>query len=364
MILVNGGLGIGTGFSTNIPQYNPEDIIKICNNICDNIDKNVGKINSIDDLEKANNAIKLQDMINLTPWYLGFQGVIEKCDKSFISKGVYNWINDTSVIITELPIGTWTEDYKEFLEGLITNNSPLLKTFESHYTSLNVKFILHFNAGARAKMGDKFETDFKLSSSKNLSINNMHLYSEEGAIKKFNNTSDIIKEWSLTRIRKYYERKEYQLDTLDKEFNILSTKIRFILDVINGIVIIMNKKLADISEQLTTLKYPKILTEDQKDDNDDDDSKKSKGYNYLLRMPIYHLTYEKKSLLEKEVTELENKIKNLRDTSVQQIWREELEELLNSWKEHRAIIELGYKNDKDGIVEKTEKKKKPIKVAK
>ena len=362
MILVNGGLGIGTGFSTNIPQYNPEDIIKICNNICDNIDKEIGKINSKDDLERTYNVIKSQEIINLTPWYLGFQGVIDKCDKSFTSKGVYNWISDSSVIITELPIGTWTDDYKEFLEGLIINNSPLLKTFESHYTSMNVKFILHFNAGARAKMGDKFETEFKLVSSKNLSINNMHLYSEKNAIKKYENTSNIIKEWSLMRIQKYYERKEYQINLLEKEFNILSAKIRFILDVINGIILIMNKKMVDVAEQLTTLKYPKILNDEDKDTDDDD--KKSKGYNYLLRMPIYHLTYEKKSLLEKEVSDLEDKLKNLKETSIQQIWRDELNALLVAWKEHRDAIELEYSNDKSGIVEKVEKKKKTTKVAK
>ena len=362
MILVNGGLGIGTGFSTNIPQYNPEDIIKICNNICDNIEKEIGKINSKDDLERTYNIIKSQEIINLTPWYLGFQGVIDKCDKSFTSKGVYNWISDSSVIITELPIGTWTDDYKEFLEGLIINNSPLLKTFESHYTSMNVKFILHFNAGARAKMGDKFETEFKLVSSKNLSINNMHLYSEKNAIKKYENTSNIIKEWSLMRIQKYYERKEYQINLLEKEFNILSAKIRFILDVINGIILIMNKKIVDVAEQLTTLKYPKILNDDDKDTEDDD--KKSKGYNYLLRMPIYHLTYEKKSLLEKEVSDLEDKLKNLKETSIQQIWRDELNALLVAWKEHRDAIELEYKHDKEGIVEKIDKKKKATKVVK
>lgn len=363
MILVNGGIGIGTGFSTNIPQYNPSDIIEVCKSICENIDKNIGKINSIDDLDKTNDLIKSKEMINLTPWYLGFNGVIDKCDKSYISKGVYNWIDDSSLVITELPVGTWTEDYKEFLEELITKNNPLLKTFESHYTSKNVKFILHFNAGARAKLGDKFETEFKLVSSKNLSINNMHLYSEEGAIKKYENTSNIIKDWAQVRIKKYYERKEYQIKILEKEYSILSSKIRFIIDVIEGTITIMNKKMADVAEQLSSLKYPKILSDDDKE-HDEDDDKKSKGYNYLLKMPIYHLTFEKKSLLEKEVSDLENKLKTLKDTSVQQIWLNELNELSISWLEHKDATELEYKNDKEGIVEKIDKKKRTTKPAK
>lgn len=365
MILVNGGLGIGTGFSTNIPLYNPEDIINICNNICNNIDTNINKINTEDDLERTYKLLKSLEINNLTPWYLGFTGVIEKTDKGFNSKGVYNWINDSSVEITELPIGTWTDDYKEFLEGLITNNHPLLKQFESHYTAKNVKFILHFVPGARAKMGEKFEIDFKLSSSKNLSINNIHLYSEEGAIKKFENTSNVIKEWSITRIKKYYERKNYQIKILEKEFNILSAKIRFILDVISGKIIIMNKKMADIAEQLITLKYPKIFKDDENDINTDNETDNEivgeiKGFNYLLKMPISQLTYERKIILEKEVEHLAGKISVLKNTSIQQIWKNELEELMVLWKEHRETIELDYKNDKNGIVNTSAKKKKSV----
>jgi DNA topoisomerase-2 len=43
MILVNGGVGIGTGFSTNIPQYNPEDVIKSCIQICEALSSPVAR---------------------------------------------------------------------------------------------------------------------------------------------------------------------------------------------------------------------------------------------------------------------------------------------------------------------------------
>ena len=355
MILVNGGIGIGTGFSTNIPQYNPEEIITICNNICIAIDSKIGKIKNEEDLTKTYELVKSLDITDLVPWYLGFKGSIEKLDKGFNSKGIYSWIDDSIVEITELPIGTWTEDYKEHLESLLIVNNPILKNFESHYTAKTVKFILHFNPGARSKIGDKFETEFKLISSKNLSINNLHLYSEEGSIKKYKNTTEIIKEWTHVRLLKYYERKEYQIKIMEKEYQIMSAKIRFILDVIAGRILIMNKKMSDISEQLTTLKYPKISNEDDKDD--DSEIADNKHYSYLLKMPISQLTFERKAQLEKEVEQLRIKIELLRNLSIQEIWKTELGELLVEWRKHKETIDLDYENDKKGIVNSGSKKK-------
>lgn len=356
MILVNGGLGIGTGFSTNVPLHNPEDIINLCKMICNNITTEIGNIKTEEHLSKAYNLINEIPMTDLIPWYLGFKGVIEKTEKGFNSKGIYKWVDDSTVEITELPIGIWTEDYKEHLESMITANNPVLKSFESHYTAKNVKFILHFNPGARAKLNDKFESEFKMSSSKNLSLNNIHLYCEEGSVKKYENTSKIIKEWSIIRLKKYKERKDYQIKNLEKEFTIMSAKIRFIIDVITNKVHIMNKKMSDITDQLTVLKYPKMPKDDK--DIDDEDDVGNKPYGYLLKMPMSQLTYEKKNQLEKEVEDLRTKIEALKNKSIQQIWLDELNELMTEWLNHKTLIQEDYENDKNGMVATTGKVKK------
>ena len=62
MILVNGVIGIGTGFSCNIPCYNPEDLIKIFK-----------KLLNAEDLNKVFKNIK-----DIEPYYIGHKGVIEK----------------------------------------------------------------------------------------------------------------------------------------------------------------------------------------------------------------------------------------------------------------------------------------------
>lgn len=347
MILVNGGVGIGTGFSTNIPQFNPTDVINICMSICDRITQSK-KTNSVE-MHEVIDEINIEE---IAPWYIGFTGKIEKSEKgSYVSKGVYNWIDDTTLEITELPIGTWTEDYKEFLENMITTNANLLKSFENHYTSKNVKFVLKFSGDIRTKLGDKFEAEFKLVSSKNMSINNMHLYSNVGAIKKYEKTAAIMKEWSKVRISKYEERKSYQIKVLEKDHEQLSAKIRFILDVIGGKIVIMNNKIAEIEARLVELKYPKIT-------KDSEDTDANNGYNYLLKMPISQLTYDRKIILEKEVEELGNKLNNLKNTNIQDIWKKELIELMDAWNTHRKEIEQDILDDKAGIVSKKDAKKK------
>jgi DNA topoisomerase-2 len=341
MVLVNGGIGIGTGYSTNIPQFNPNDIIDIYMNIMNKIDSNIGKILNTDDIEKSLAMIEEIEIEELTPYYLGFKGEIIKNDKgNYISNGIYKWNDNSTIEIAELPVGSWTENYKEYLEQLLINNNKYLKSFENHYTAKNVKFILKMNDGVKKDELD-VKNEFNLTSPKNLSLNNMHLFSVKGAIKKYNTTTEIIKEWTQTRLHKYYERKEKQLIILNEEFDIISAKIRFITDIIAGNIIIMNIKMKEIEDQMEKAEYYKH--------ND--------SYDYLLKMPISQLTLEKKENLEKEVAKLKNKIDELKEMSIIKIWQNELEELLAEWNNHKAFIEEDYLNDLNGEVAQT---KKPI----
>ena len=339
MVLVNGGIGIGTGYSTNIPQFNPNEIIDIYMNIMNKIDSNIGKILNTDDIEKSLAMIEEIEIEELTPYYLGFKGEIIKNDKgNYISNGIYKWNDNSTIEISELPVGSWTENYKEYLEQLLINNNKYLKSFENHYTAKNVKFILKMNDGVKKDELD-VKNEFNLTSPKNLSLNNMHLFSVKGAIKKYNTTTEIIKEWTQIRLHKYYERKEKQLIILNEEYDIISAKIRFITDIIAGNIIIMNIKMKEIEEQMEKAEYYKH--------ND--------SYDYLLKMPISQLTLEKKENLEKEVAKLKNKIDELKEMSIIKIWQNELEELLAEWNNHKAFIEEDYLNDLNGEVAQTKK---------
>ena len=103
-ILVNGGKGIGTGFSYEGLSYNMSDIIKYV------LNKITGKKNNI----------------QLEPYYENFTGKVIKNYKSpqkYLIKGKYEIINCDTIKVTELPIGCWTTDYNEFLENLMTDKT-------------------------------------------------------------------------------------------------------------------------------------------------------------------------------------------------------------------------------------------------
>jgi DNA topoisomerase-2 len=340
MILVNGAIGIGTGYSTNIPQFNPEDIISLYLNIINDIKTNIGSILNENDIEQCFNLIREKDIKVIEPYYLGFKGEIYKNEKgTYSSKGIYKWLDNTTIEITELPVGTWTENYKEFLEELITKNNQYLKSFESHYTAKNVKFILKINDNLRNELEEKILTEFNLTSNKNLSLNNLHLFTTKGNIKKYLNINEILKEWSYTRIYKYQERKNKQLEKMELEYLILSAKIKFIIDVIENNISIMNVKLKDIEKQLEERNYYKY----------------ENSYDYLLRMHISQLTAEKKDELEKDVIKLKTDIDELKETSIINIWENELKLLLDEWIKHKNDIFEDYNNDLKGEIKNTKK---------
>ncbi|KAL0271055.1 UNVERIFIED_CONTAM: hypothetical protein PYX00_008283 [Menopon gallinae] len=89
MVLVNGADGIGTGWMTKIPNYNPREIV---NNIKRMLDGD--------------------DPVPMKPWYKGFKGEIESYgDSRYLVNGEIAIINDNRLEITELPVGTWTQTF-------------------------------------------------------------------------------------------------------------------------------------------------------------------------------------------------------------------------------------------------------------
>jgi len=365
MVLVNGGLGIGTGFSTNIPQHNPTDVIQQCMKLIDALDKQEEILNK-EDVESMYKIIEKTRLTDIHPWYLGFKGtILPGKEGTYQSRGVWSWIDDQTVEITELPIGTWTEDYKDYLMEMISNNSSILKNFENHYTDTHVRFILKFYPDVRRTVEANFETEFKLVSSKNLNLNNIHLYSEEGAVQKYKDTQHIIKDWSKVRLLKYYERKKYQLKELDNKYKLVSAKVRFIQEIIDRTLNIMNRKEKDVEEDLATKGYPKLIEKVAADEEDETEEIKiatAANYEYLTGMPIRQLTFEKKQELDKEANRLDMLIKELKAKTLQQIWKEELQDLSLTWESYRKDMESYYEHGKEPT--KAVKAKVAVKVPK
>ena len=314
MVLINGLIGIGTGFSCNVPCYNPLDLIKII--------KKLLKSDN-DNLEESFKSIK-----QIKPYYSGHKGNIKEENNKYFSYGKFNRISSNQIEITELPIGTWTQDYKDFLEKTLENNTKKIKDYESHYTESNISFILTFEAGVVNDLlksdkdnenHTKFEKEFKLITSKMLSTTNMHMFNENGAITKMKNTNDIIEQFYTFRLSWYQKRKDYIIDKLNNELIFLDAKIKFILDIIEKKLEINNRKKSDIEEYLEKNEYPKR-------DND--------SYDYLIKMSIWNLTYEKKEELLKELNNKKDMLSDIEKKTIEDMWLNDLEIFEKEYKKY------------------------------
>tara|TARA_B110000261_G_scaffold132212_1_gene148575 strand:- start:763 stop:4203 length:3441 start_codon:yes stop_codon:yes gene_type:complete len=317
MVLINGIIGIGTGFSCNIPCYNPSEIIKIYKNL----------------LKSENLEESLENIKNLKPYYTGHLGKIEVKDgDKCISKGVFKRISANQIEITELPVGTWTQDYKEFLEKCLDTNK--LKDYDSFYTENSVRFILHFEAGSVNNLLkddkdtglSKFEKEFKITTSKLLSTTNMHMFDDKGTITKMKNVGEIMSKFYKFRLGWYQTRKDYIIDKLKKELIILDSRIKFILDIIEDRLKINNRKKTDIEEYLQENDYPK-----KKNEND---TKSKETYDYLIKMPIWNLTYEKKEDLLKELNNKKEMLSDIEKKTIESMWFSDLELFETEYKKY------------------------------
>jgi DNA topoisomerase II len=319
LILINGALGIGTGFSTNIPSFNPKDIVRILKQMIN---------------DEYNNTIEL------VPWYMGFKGSIEKNNDKFVSRGIFKKLSTTKVEIVELPIGTWTEDFKELLEEMLDKD---LKHYESFYTDKNISFILHFaNADVLNSYllvenngFTKLENEFKLVSSKTLGITNMYLYNAKGQIQKYDLPIDIIKEFYNIRLTYYAKRKALICANLEEDMKIMENKIRFIKSVISNELQISKMKKVELEECLYNSKYIKV----------------NETYDYLLRIPIYNLTLDKVEDLEKEHKKTMDNLHAVYSKNEKILW---LEELDTFEKEYEKFLEE-YENSETNTSDKRKK---------
>ena len=79
------------------------------------------------------------------PYFKGFTGDIQQIEKhKYLILGKYEKTTKKDQIkITELPVGTWTEDYKKYLETLLEKKT--IRDYNDLSTDKLVEFIVTFN---------------------------------------------------------------------------------------------------------------------------------------------------------------------------------------------------------------------------
>ncbi|KAF2070654.1 hypothetical protein CYY_008032 [Polysphondylium violaceum] len=371
MILVNGSLGIGTGWSSTIPCYNPRDLI-----------------------ENMYSAIEGKPMKAIKPWYRGFLGTVEaKSSNQYSIKGIWKQLGDYQFEVTELPVGYWTNDFKEHLDCLANPEEkkkkkeekakgkgkgkaakpakttrkkkdddedkvaeiPLVKSYQNYSSESTIHFIIELSVPV-----DSIDVEKKFKLVGSISETNMVAFDEDGRIKKYENTAEIQQHFYNIRLQYYQKRKDFLVEKLNEEYNRLSNKARFILAVVNKELVISNVKKVDIMKKLKEMKFDKIYNKNvnkqirsklkgKKSDFDEEDAvnsesenedeqadeqeaedvkdEDSKGYDYLLSLPLWSLTMERVKKILQERDAKKKDLDVLLGTELSTIYKRDLKEL-------------------------------------
>ncbi|RAO66442.1 uncharacterized protein BHQ10_002454 [Talaromyces amestolkiae] len=333
LILINGADGIGTGWSSSIPNYNPEDIVANLKRMMDG-----------------------EEPEPMHPWFRGFHGdVTPQGPDRYKFSGRIQEVNEKEVEITELPIRTWTQDFKDKLEDIIkAEKTPsFIKDYKDYNTHTKVHFVIQMDEKhLKSAVEEGLEEKFKLS--KTIATTNLVAFDPEGRITKYATVSDILKEFFAIRLKYYEKRKQHQLSELQKDLDKLTNQARFVQMIIDGKLVVSKKKKSIL---ITELKekgfkaFPKVaeavkageteqVVEEEGSEEEATTEVASNAYDYLLGMAIWSLTQERVEKLLRQIGEKETEIDELIKLTKEDIWRRDLDEFINEWRfqleeEHR-----------------------------
>ena len=341
MLLVNGANGIGTGYSTNVPAFNPLEIV-----------------------EWIRCWLKGDDNYpELAPWYRGFKGTTKKDGNKYVHYGVVNKEKDY-YRITELPVGIWTDTYKDCLDSLksgivkaktgydamtvaqlkeecserglpvggtkkvivdrlkkwdkengakmkkIGGGGQIVTKWEWYGDAYNVDFKVWTKPGVEI---DPNDTKFKLCKTEGLT--NMTAFNPVGGITKYDTLNDILETFCTVRLEYYQKRKKHLLHVLEEKLKQEKSKARFIAEALEDF---------DILKQ----------TEDELFEHFEENGyyKKDGVFSYLTGMPIRTFNSDKYDELLVSIDKIKNEIDYVKKKSAKQMWTLELKEFVDAYK--------------------------------
>ena len=283
MILVNGSSGIGTGYSTDIPCYNPEELKECLKLLIKNPEAKLPK---------------------LMPWYKNFKGKIGQEGTTYYSEGLIQKSKKNELEITELPIGVWTDKYKDYLDLLIQNNK--IKSFKNYSTESTVRFLISIHS---ADSGKSMEAWIKLMKLRAPIKYNLTCFDENNSLKIFKDPRDIIRQFFKVRMVFYKKRYDHLKKIKRERLELISTKVKFIQMVIANKIKVFRHSRKQVLEQLIKNDF------------------KEKYFESLLDIRIHQFTTDKVKEYEQELDKESSSLKILEKTKYYQLWEQDLDTL-------------------------------------
>lgn len=275
MLLVNGARGIGTGYSTYIPPCNPQNLIAILK-------------------DWLTNGTPLNS-VQIHPWFNGFNGTVSKNENDYTVKG--NWTSDKGITtITELPIETWSSDFKEYLDKLESEGTIKEYSDTSTDTVVNVRV--------------KTENSLEKALTSKIKLTNMHAFNSKCVIHKYETLNEILEEFAGVRLDLYHKRRAFLLNEMNEKLPYHENVVRFIeqQNQDNPIPDLRRKTREECDHLLEKNKFSKLPT-----------------YDYLMDLPIKSITSTFAQKHRDDLDKLKKSIYNLENTTAQEMWLSDLE---------------------------------------
>jgi DNA topoisomerase-2 len=285
-VLINGSSGIAVGFSSNVLNRNPIDIISACESVLKN-----RKISEISPYNNFFTGDYIRDNDNPKKWYI---------------RGRFQIVNTSTVKITELPPSMTYEKYESILDELVDKKT--IVSYEDNCKD-NIDYVLKFTRESLSQLTeDKLFKILKLEESRTEIFNTLD---ENGDLKIFESDVDIINYFVEFRLAYYKKRKEFLINKLKQELKILANRGRFIKFILDGKLEIKNRPKDVIIYEITKLGLEQM----------------DESYDYLLRMPIWSLTKELFDKLKEDYKSKKSEVEELEKVEPKDMYLSDLSEL-------------------------------------
>lgn len=277
LLLVNGCVGIGTGWMCNMPQFNPKDVATACQWWMTDRHEFLGFV------------------ATMKPWYNGFSGDIEKISETkFQTKGTYTERNGI-IHVTELPVGLWNSKFQKMLDEK-----------EVRYNNRSTPSKVDYDIFTNSKFDMK---DFEKKMCISLNLDNIVVFDKDDKIAKVT-LVELFDMWGDARLTLNKKRKAALIADVDKRTRIATCKSKFIKAV-------RAKKIDVTSEEKKIVDIIKA-EEIAKDDAD---------IKMLLDLPVRTLTGERRKELELSIEKMASERATIVKKSDVDMWVEDMANL-------------------------------------
>lgn len=293
-LLINGAQNIGTGFTSNIPCYRPQDWIQIIR------------------LQLQN-----QDWKEPKPWYRGFLGTIEMglleraasddMETDDPSKLTYHSIGkveckkDCEYHITELPVRVWSTPYKNFLENLEQTNQ--IKSFSDYGTETTIHFVVQTLAPLENPV--KF---FRLAKNHKTALNSTALVKDRLEICSFASVRDMFITYFDFRLSVYEKRRQHLIKEYEADIPFKACKVQFIQAILQG-RLRLGQKRSVMKQAMTQLQLPEEY------------------HTRLLDLSVSTFTEERMEVIQQELAEVQQRLAYYQKIKPEELWLQDLAEL-------------------------------------